>query len=76
MVEDENKEKIIIEVQNDHEIDYFQRMQLGTAKVVAEYTNQEKNIVLFQKFILLISFILVWDKVKDIFIKEQPFLRI
>ncbi|MBQ3657698.1 MAG: Rpn family recombination-promoting nuclease/putative transposase [Bacteroidales bacterium] len=38
LVEDENKEKIIIEVQNDHEIDYFQRMQFGTAKVVTEYT--------------------------------------
>ena len=33
LVEDENKEKIIIEVQNDHEIDYFQRMQFGTAKL-------------------------------------------
>jgi len=38
LVEDENNEKIIVEVQNDHEIDYFQRMQFGTAKVVTEYT--------------------------------------
>ncbi len=43
LVEDENKEKIIIEVQNDHEIDYFQRMQFGTAKVVTEYTKSGKE---------------------------------
>ena len=38
LVEDENKAKYIIEVQNDHEIDFFQRMVYGTSKVIAQYT--------------------------------------
>lgn len=38
LVEDENKAKYIIEVQNDHEIDFFQRMVFGTSKVIAQYT--------------------------------------
>lgn len=38
LVEDESKAKYIIEVQNDHEIDFFQRMVFGTSKVIAQYT--------------------------------------
>ena len=38
LVEDETKAKYIIEVQNDHEIDFFQRMVFGTSKVIAQYT--------------------------------------
>ena len=38
LVEDQNKAKYIIEVQNDHEIDFFQRMVFGTSKVIAQYT--------------------------------------
>ncbi|MCR5454775.1 MAG: Rpn family recombination-promoting nuclease/putative transposase [Bacteroidales bacterium] len=38
LVEDENKAKYIIEVQNDHEIDFFQRMLFGTSKIISQYT--------------------------------------
>ena len=38
LVEDDNKAKYIIEVQNDHEIDFFQRMVFGASKVIAQYT--------------------------------------
>ena len=38
LVEDETGAKYIIEVQNDHEIDYFQRMLFGTSKVISQYT--------------------------------------
>lgn len=37
LVEDETKAKYIIEVQNDHEIDFFQRMLFGTSKVISDY---------------------------------------
>ena len=37
LVEDETKAKYIIEVQNDHEIDFFQRMLFGTSKIISDY---------------------------------------
>ena len=37
LVEDETMAKYIIEVQNDHEIDFFQRMLFGTSKVISDY---------------------------------------
>jgi predicted transposase/invertase (TIGR01784 family) len=37
LVKTGKNEKILIEVQNDPEIDYFQRMSYGTAKVIAEH---------------------------------------
>lgn len=37
LVEDENKEKILIEVQNDHELDFFQRMAFGASKIITDY---------------------------------------
>jgi len=40
LVEDSNGAKFIIEVQNDYEIDYFQRMLFGTSKVVTEYIKE------------------------------------
>ena len=37
LVEDDKKEKFLIEVQNDHEIDFFHRMAFGAAKIIADY---------------------------------------
>jgi predicted transposase/invertase (TIGR01784 family) len=37
LVEDEKKEKILVEVQNDHELDFFQRMAFGASKIIADY---------------------------------------
>ncbi|MCR5454219.1 MAG: Rpn family recombination-promoting nuclease/putative transposase [Bacteroidales bacterium] len=37
LVEDEKKEKFLIEVQNDHELDFFQRMAFGASKIIADY---------------------------------------
>jgi len=40
LVEDEGGELIIIEVQNDRQLDYFQRMHFGTAKTTTEYLDE------------------------------------
>ncbi|MDR3228200.1 MAG: Rpn family recombination-promoting nuclease/putative transposase [Puniceicoccales bacterium] len=37
LAQDSNKRKIIIEIQNNRELDYFQRMLFGTAKVVTDF---------------------------------------
>ena len=37
LVEDDKKEKILVEVQNDHELDFFQRMAFGASKIIADY---------------------------------------
>lgn len=39
LVEDYKGELMIIEIQNQNEFDYFQRMIYGTAKVISEYIN-------------------------------------
>jgi len=39
LVEDSSKELMIIEIQNQNEYDYFQRMIYGTAKVISEFIN-------------------------------------
>jgi len=39
LAEDERKQLIIIELQNNREIDYFQRMLFGVSKAVTEYIN-------------------------------------
>lgn len=39
LVEDETGELIIIEIQNETELDYLQRILYGTSKVLAEYIN-------------------------------------
>lgn len=39
LVEDSKGELLIIEIQNQNEYDYFQRMIYGTAKVISEYAN-------------------------------------
>ena len=37
LVEDENKEKIIVEIQNERESDYLQRVLYGSSKVIVDY---------------------------------------
>lgn len=37
LVEDDKKEKFLIEVQNDHELDYFHRMAYGASKIISDY---------------------------------------
>ena len=37
LVEDENGEKIIIEIQNSYRVDYYHRMLYGVSKVVCDY---------------------------------------
>ena len=37
LVEDERKEKFLIEVQNDHELDFFHRMAFGASKIITDY---------------------------------------
>ena len=40
LVENTKGERIIIEVQNTKELDYFQRILYGTSKVIAEYIKE------------------------------------
>jgi predicted transposase/invertase (TIGR01784 family) len=40
LVEDSKKQKIIIEIQNNSEFDFFHRMLYGVSKVVTEYINE------------------------------------
>ena len=40
LVEADDREMIIIELQNDSENDYFQRMLYGTSKIITEYINE------------------------------------
>ena len=37
LVEDDKKEKFLVEVQNDHELDFFQRMAFGASKIITDY---------------------------------------
>lgn len=37
LIEDENKEKIIVEIQNERESDYLERILFGSSKVMVEY---------------------------------------
>lgn len=43
LAEDERGELYIIEVQNESELAYFQRMLFGTSKLVTEYINRGQN---------------------------------
>jgi len=43
LVEDENGEKIIIEIQNNYQVDYYHRMLFGVSKVVCDYIKQGDN---------------------------------
>lgn len=43
LVEDNNKEKIIIEIQNDRESDYLERVLYGTSKVIVDYIKLGKD---------------------------------
>jgi predicted transposase/invertase (TIGR01784 family) len=42
LVEDDKKEKILVEIQNDHELDFFQRMAFGASKIITDYTKLGK----------------------------------
>ena len=37
LVENEKKEKFLVEVQNDHELDFFHRMAFGASKIITDY---------------------------------------
>lgn len=41
LAEDEDGELIIFEIQNNHEIDYFQRIVFGTSKTLTEYIKKK-----------------------------------
>ena len=43
LVEDENGEKIIIEIQNNYQVDYYHRMLFGVSKVVCDYIKKGDN---------------------------------
>lgn len=43
LAEDDNGELYLIEVQNESEVAYFQRMLFGTSKLVTEYINRGQN---------------------------------
>jgi len=51
LVEDETGEKIIIEIQNNYQVDYYHRMLFGVSKVVTDFLKKGDN----------------YDKIKKIF---------
>lgn len=51
LAEDSKGELILIEVQNNSEYAYFQRMLFGTSKLVTEYINRGRVMTRFVKYI-------------------------
>jgi predicted transposase/invertase (TIGR01784 family) len=43
LVEDENGEKIIIEIQNNYQVDYYHRMLFGVSKIATDYIKKGDN---------------------------------
>jgi hypothetical protein len=43
LVEDENGDKIIIEIQNNYQVDYYHRMFFGVSKVITDYLKKGDN---------------------------------
>ena len=49
LAENQDGELLIIEVQNDHELDYFHRMLYGTAKAITEYIKESTKYAAVKK---------------------------
>ena len=71
LAENSKGELVLIEVQNNNEYAYFQRMLFGTSKLVTEYINREKAMTRFVRYIALISSISLWDMVRTMCIMER-----
>ena len=66
LAENSKGELVLIEVQNNNEYAYFQRMLFGTSKLVTEYINRGESYD-----IALISSISLWDMELISFIMER-----
>ena len=49
LVEDEDGEKLIIEIQNNYQVDYYHRMLFGVSKVVCDYIQKGNSYDKIQK---------------------------
>ncbi|MCS6822572.1 MAG: Rpn family recombination-promoting nuclease/putative transposase [Microscillaceae bacterium] len=49
LVKGQNNELMLVEIQNDSEIDYFQRMLFGVSKLVTEYIKEGNRMELSKK---------------------------
>lgn len=59
LVKSQAGELMLVEVQNDSEIDYFQRMLFGVSKLVTEYIKEGEPYGSIKKSTLSILYILV-----------------
>ena len=73
LVEDEQGRLLIIEVQNNHELDYFHRMLYGVSKTISEYINLGDDYDKVRKSTPLISCTSNWDKGKIMSIMGKPY---
>ncbi len=71
LAENSKGELVLIEVQNNNEYAYFQRMLFGTSKLVTEYINRGESYDKSAKSIALISSISLWDMKLISFIMER-----
>ena len=69
LAENSKGELVLIEVQNNNEYAYFQRMLFGTSKLVTEYINKGESYDKVRKiYSVNIS---LWDTVRILFIMER-----
>lgn len=71
LAENSKGELVLIEVQNNNEYAYFQRMLFGTSKLVTEYINRGETMTRSARSIALISSISLWDMEPISFIMER-----
>ena len=71
LAENSKGELVLIEVQNNNEYAYFQRMLFGTSKLVTEYINRGESYDKSARSIALISSISLWDMEPISFIMER-----
>lgn len=64
-------ELILIEVQNNNEYAYFQRMLFGTSKLVTQYINRGESYEKVRKVYSVKSFISLWGMARTLSITEK-----
>ena len=70
LVEDNRGRLLIIEVQNNHELDYFHRMLYGVSKTISEYINLGDD---YDKVKKIYSINIVYFELGQMFITVKPF---
>lgn len=72
LAEDSKGTLLLIEIQNNNEYAYFQRMLFGTSKLVTNTSIGERDMTRFVKYIASTLFISLWGMERISFIMERP----